>query len=417
MPERIVAIFGAGASRACGGVALRQVLPLAFERDGVKSESWYCSLTDFLNDVFSVANESYDLTERLPDLGLVLSVVDMVIEQGRGLISQKVDQDKGGRKISRRFWSLRDLLSIRETLDGLVIKTVLDAYLAQFQVQDKGPIALNQIKSVYPHELFLDHIYALDPGFALISLNYDLFLERAAMQHLNGLAMQADNRGAIAPIYNVSFELPYDEPACGRELHKLHGSMDWVCCSGCGRVRLFQTRDWLNKSGFVTDVVSDTRMHTLDDMSEVLLDPGQQFVCDDCGGGLRPMIIPPTLAKNYANSHIRRIWTHAERALRRATSLYFVGYSLPIDDIAVITVLKQNTQHIDRGKIHVIVPDKDAIDRYKSVFGPDINVKALTFESWIVDQCATAPVYREYQDYKAARQARLVTDARPESPA
>jgi NAD-dependent SIR2 family protein deacetylase len=400
--RKIVAVFGAGASRACGGLSLGEVLPKAFDREGIVDEPWHRLLTDFLSDVFGVSGPDFVQRTRQPDVGLLLSVIDMTIEQGRGLVSQSCP-----RPPSRGCWRPRDLVGIREILDGLIIKSVLDAYLKQFDAQKKE-IEMEEIKRLYPHEVFLDYLYGLDRNFSLISMNYDLFLERAAMQHLSGLKARGSGGTQTIPIYNVSFEAPYAEPSSGRQLHKLHGSMDWLYCTGCGRVQLYQTRQWLEAHRLNSEEGPDSRpVKTLNELSDMLLDPERQAKCEWCDGDLRPMIIPPTLAKNYANSHIRRIWSHAEAALRRADSLYFVGYSLPLDDIVVITAFKQNTQHIDRKEIVLILPeDRDAEKRYKTVFGQDIEVFNGTFEEWVARQAAEIPTFREYKHYEAAKRSR-----------
>ena len=346
--------------------------------------------------------DGWRISERLPDIGLVLRIVDLIIEQGRGLVSQG-----HGTHVSRPSWTLRDLVAVREQLDGLIIKAVLVAYLEQFAVQGQDAVALADVKTFYTHELFLDYLYRLDPQFGLISLNYDLFLERAATQHLAPLYAQPPAEQDATPAYNVPFEAPFVDNPSGRLLLKLHGSMDWGYCGGCGRVRLFQTQEWLAKQEGrqATGSLKDGVPTTLNQLAEILLDPYRAARCADCGGDLRPMIIPPTLAKNYANSHIRRIWSHAEHALRNATALWFVGYSLPVDDIVVITSLKQNTQHIRRDQIRVIVPDEAAAARYRSVFGPEIRVSASRFEEWVARHQDEIPTFRAYENYPAARAA------------
>ena len=61
------------------------------------------------------------------------------------------------------------------------------------------------------------------------------------------------------------------------------------------------------------------------------------------------------------------------------------GSRYPLDDIAVITALKQNTQHIDRRNIVLIEPKLDVVKRYWTVFGPDIILFEGTFQEWVVD--------------------------------
>src|SRR2546425_13182087 len=64
-------------------------------------------------------------------------------------------------------------------------------------------------------------------------------------------------------------------------------------------------------------------------------------MCPECKTRLRPILVTSTYRKDYRNPHLTRIWYEAERALQQANRVFFVGYSLPDDDVEVIYLLKR----------------------------------------------------------------------------
>jgi len=63
------------------------------------------------------------------------------------------------------------------------------------------------------------------------------------------------------------------------------------------------------------------------------LEPGQ---CATCSTELRRLLIAPTHLKDYRNPHLSVVWYEAQRMLRQAAKVVFIGYSLPNDDVEVI---------------------------------------------------------------------------------
>jgi hypothetical protein len=104
---------------------------------------------------------------------------------------------------------------------------------------------------------------------------------------------------------------------------------------------------------------------------------------------VRPILITPTHRKDYRNPHIARIWHRAERTLREADHVVFVGYSLPDDDIEVIYLLKRG---IIKPSRRVTVVEYDGEDRepeknptymrYRSLFG-DVDWRNKGFADYV----------------------------------
>lgn len=400
--KKVVAVFGAGASIAAGGIGLGQILPAAFAPANDEAQ-WRETLREFLQDVFGAPIDVDALRENLPDLGLVLSLVDLAVERAQGLVSVRGDQ----RQPHRKVWSLNELYDVREKLDGVIIATVLDCYVRQFELQERSILSEEAALLGFVHEMFLDYLFGLDANFRLISMNYDMFLERAAMQHLAWCKCPAYEEAAVSPNYDVAFEMPYVEPRSGRVVHKMHGSLDWAHCEGCGRISLYHTDQYARWRSQYAPGIHDTTEdgeRTLHSFSEELLEP-QATTCSECFSLLRPMIIAPTLIKNYSNGHIRHVWSHAERSLRDCNEIFFVGYSLPVDDIEFIAMLKRHTQRLSRQSIHVISPDTAAHARYRSVFGHDIDICNRPLQAWVQGKAEEIPTYEEYRRYRQSRLA------------
>lgn len=396
--EHVVAVFGAGASMAAGGVGVADIFRRGFTARWAKHSGWAKTLKAFLRDVFCVRDCDFDKCANLPDIILVLSLVDLAIDRGDALIAQHP-------RPKHKVWLHAHLIEVREKLEGLIIKSVLDPYLDQFRHQ-RSAITCEQAVGAFVHEIFLDYLHRQDPHFSLISMNYDMYLERAAMQHLEWLRSQTYDESVTSPTYSVAFEQPQRHRPGIRTLHKLHGSCDWAHCSGCGRISLLNTSRYLKERGLREEKL------TLESFMKQLLG-AKQAQCGRCGSMLRPVIIPPTLVKNYSNSHIRHVWSHAERELQRCTEIYFVGYAMAADDLEFISMLKRHTQDVDRDKIHVITPDEGAIWRYHSVFGRSIDIQLMRFEEWVAANCArTALDYCQY-----ARSRRKALSAHPRAAA
>jgi hypothetical protein len=123
--------------------------------------------------------------------------------------------------------------------------------------------------------------------------------------------------------------------------------------------------------------------------------------CPSCETLLRPLLIAPTHMKDYRNPHLTRVWFEAERVLRDATRVVFVGYSLPDDDVEVVYLLKRSLSRAPSPQVTVIEFDKDqphvdAVDhpagrRYRALFGPEIDWHACGLDQWLIDAPVPPP--------------------------
>jgi NAD-dependent SIR2 family protein deacetylase len=104
---------------------------------------------------------------------------------------------------------------------------------------------------------------------------------------------------------------------------KLHGSVDWMKCELCG---------WI--------VCND--VYSLQGVPYHSASYEQQDADNTCTCGhwpLRPVIIAPSFVRDIRDINILTIWKTAFEELRTADRWFLIGYSLPIDDYAVRSML------------------------------------------------------------------------------
>ncbi len=347
MLGRTVVVFGAGATKACGGPLTNEILPdlLALRRQLEREE--YLKLVErFLVENFNLPRTGRR-PEHFPPLPLVLSLVDTAVDRG----------DSFGRE-----WSTAQLRVVREGLEYGIFA------LLEYR-----------LRAILPHyKRFLGSLYAAAPeDVTLISLNYDIIAD-------NALPTIAEREGRLAlPDYccDIATEAYRQADKFGK-LIKLHGSLNWLYCPNCHRLDL-----GVAPSGRRTVKVLNSLY--LDDLNAKYGCHGSP--CSECGTFVRPVLITPTHLKDYRNPHIARIWYEAARALREAKHVIFVGYSMPEDDVEVIYLFKRGL--VDVKRVTVVeqagTGKGSALDvhpvgrRYRALFGDRVEWWPKGFSSWI----------------------------------
>src|SRR5262249_22198855 len=172
---------------------------------------------------------------------------------------------------------------------------------------------------------------ALDPARsdppAVISLNYDIIVDNAFVELSDCL-----------PDYgcDIDTKLYQQRPHWG-SLLKIHGSLNWSYCPGCDRLDL-----GVAESGRTYNMLEE--LYQSDRLDARYSCHG--FPCPQCQTFVEPVLITPTQLKDYRNPHVRKVWTLAEQALRRAERAIIIGYSLPDDDLDVIYLIKPALGHL-----------------------------------------------------------------------
>jgi hypothetical protein len=121
-------------------------------------------------------------------------------------------------------------------------------------------------------------------------------------------------------------------PIMSMLLLKLHGSLNWRVRHGhptpYATDAITHLEDWCTIPAYGDDLKKHGQL--LMPLAEQYLDP-------------EPFIVPPVLAKSdlVEQPVLRVIWSQAFDALKSATKVTFVGYSLPVTDIAAGTLFRE----------------------------------------------------------------------------
>jgi len=349
-----VVFLGAGATKACNGPLTDEILPGIYKRAKVSGTIWASQLVKFLEQEFHL--DAGSPKAQYPSLPLLLSLLDTALDRRQAFTPD---------------WSLSDVAELRRSIE-FGIYDLLEELL------QKGP--------TNNHWALLNRLYpALPEAPVVISMNYDLIADAAMMFLSEYRTAAGDVIVGRFPDYrcDVSTSSYRDNPQRFGTLLKLHGSLNWLCCSTCARLELGRSSGRLYIKILDSMIGPDLqRAFTLDG------DP-----CPVCNTILRPLMVAPSHLKIYRNPHLAQVWYEAERALRAATRVVFIGYSLPDDDVEVIYLLKRTLSRAAPPQITVV--DYDAVDpnrplgdhaagrRFRSLFGNGIDWHACGLDAWL----------------------------------
>ena len=179
-----------------------------------------------------------------------------------------------------------------------------------------------------------------------ISMNYDILLDRCLIA------------AGHPPNYQVEAFLDPPAKAVGTiPVFKLHGSLNWRVCEQC---------------------------HVLIDLQFDSVWPAS--ICGTCGSQrARPMLIRPTVLKDFKHRVWKEVWKWTGRELAKAEHWVFIGYSLPLADVWMLRLLTQSVRSggIKSRKISVVEPSGRVLERYRLLF-PQAERVAKTFEQYVM---------------------------------
>lgn len=214
---------------------------------------------------------------------------------------------------------------------------------------------------------------------SVITFNYDTLLE-ATIGWLNLWGpdpTDATNFNRVQP-HSLVGDLPPAMPVNGRRysdlyaesfrLHKLHGSTTWF-----GR----QTG-----SDDLYSIIRDDRM--IRGWAQL---PTKQTPPI---AGLENIIVPPIADKSqlYNNSTIATIWADAATALRNASTVALLGYSLPSTDYSAVALLGENVP--PEASVVIVNPDHEPIANRVAKILPSATIASLDSINDFVDSHESA---------------------------
>ena len=179
-----------------------------------------------------------------------------------------------------------------------------------------------------------------------VSFNYDTVVEKA-LENLGVRYTYGFSRGpgGDANFNGGTRSEPRGEPECV-ELFKLHGSVNWGLKAGPGRpLTLYRDYDSLRAA-----VDSDDAKPA-------------------------PVLLPPTWRKDFQGA-LSKVWDQAVEALRTATRVVILGFSMPETDLHFRYLIAAGLQdNISLREIVVGNPAPDAADRARALFRPEAPVR------------------------------------------
>jgi hypothetical protein len=277
-----------------------------------------------------------------------------------------------------------------ETIRGFSHQDIQDSYksLVQTIVQEfRRPLTDMDFTSS-PFPAFVDELIKKRHGngsnddqesdeFSIVSLNWDTILD-----HLLNTRGTTGDRKVVLDYGCYDYDLnnqPDHIPSIRRKgeglfnikLLKLHGSLNWVVCSCCGR--LFSDNDDAQPP-----------------VAPLTPTPTCRF-CSDVE--LENVVITPTLMKELAQNQLRNIWHNAFLVLQDCDRIVFVGYSFPMADFEFRYILLKSILGKQSLKIRVVLFPSDPCDgqalwrrdevqqRYSQFFGSNRDIKFKFLDS------------------------------------
>ena len=195
----------------------------------------------------------------------------------------------------------------------------------------------------------------------VISLNYDTLVERAAAMISTGENehLSADQ---LYPV-QLTISTRRDAMVFGSSevdtftLFKLHGSTNWYY-SGAAE----STGEVIYYTG----------------CSPWGADPSMEQREKKAVSDKVPLIVPPTTEKVrfFQHESLKRTWTRAVMSLYEAKTIFVMGYSLPMTDLAVRLFLHEGGQGSETKKdLYIVNPDCRVADRYRELLGQAYDIK------------------------------------------
>jgi NAD-dependent SIR2 family protein deacetylase len=323
--KRAIVFVGAGASRACGYPVTADILPrvIASLENGE-----FLSGKMFDEPIQKHAKPLVHMLRLLvpqtsgyvPQITEVLSILDHCIASGEELFPE-----------SRDVLKLSDARWLLERAMARVIRR------------------MHPKREAVPLDI-MRWIRGLRRKFdvSILSTNYDFSLDRVLFQEMGNW-----DRNYLKTDFGFTWrdpddgELVHPSPNALLRLYKLHGSLNWLGCNRCGNIY----------------VSFERTLVTLADGT------GKWSKCE-CGYmPLRAVLVAPSFVRQYRDRNLLSVWRAAAEALRLADEWFFIGYSLPTEDVAIRALLLRALLSRSKAPRTIVVSASlDALDRYRQLF-------------------------------------------------
>jgi hypothetical protein len=319
------------------------------------SDSLGDSMDEFLDTYFGVRRKAK--TKKYPRLEDVLSLLDFAVmgKRNLGLFLAYDDARALRSQIQRALVTVFDdalRVGVNDDCNRFFVK------LQQLRQVTSKPAVISTNYDLVADNMLMLHLGSCNYGFAVRRVLDDSDLQRDDVRR-GGVRGEADRTWHFGSATGRANDGYYHI--------KLHGSLNWLYCPRCDEV----------------DITAGEKG------AAWALTPGLRCGNQNCTAPYEPLIVDPTMYKLYDNRLLRESRDLAERILRGAKLIVFIGYSLPEADYDLRCLLVRavaNNLLADRSPLLVIddaLEDKESPrdrnsirateQRYKSLFGKKVK--------------------------------------------
>ena len=304
------------------------------------------NIKSFINSLFKRSNPPAD--------NQIWNLLDYIVQQGKSPSAN---------------YNVEKISELRDNLLELIIR------------EFKHSLNLhNVINNTY--QTFVGLANALELPPSIISTNYDIFIDNALIEykHFNyGTKLRypfstiaRNNRYPIRGCKRPEITGQMELNTGSIKLLKIHGSLNWLYCKKCDEV----------------DIIVGDKLDA-DDLRDLY--------CGNisCTNRYEPLLITPTMFKNYENRIIKATWDYAEKELMSAENIVFIGYALKDEDYQIRCLLMNAllSRNSEYSKIVVIerkpkdIKDeqwlKDNVEsKYNDLYGK-VDFRPIGFSKYI----------------------------------
>lgn len=295
MRQKTLFIYGAGASKADHAPLQNEMFSEIFEL--LESVNDYQNVyldQDFIKEMKNFLYKLYPINKEQVD-----HINYPTFEEVMGLIHFAIIRDESFKGIS-----YNKLKSYSESLTALIAIILQEKLRRTPKINRRFLEYLytsfhkncNKIEKDKANKIFMNQ-------FSFLNINYDILLDNA----LSDLDIK----------YGVKYDYCFEIKSRfnGLELFKPHGSLNWLLCNSCGKIK-----------------IGDYEKIALRYYKSILERSINRENCN-CGGTLSPLIIPPSFFKELRNKTIQKILINLENHLKKVSNLIFIGYSFPDADL------------------------------------------------------------------------------------
>ena len=319
-----------------------------------------------MGDVFLLgAGFSRAVSAKMPTMKELYEELRPLIGQVDGFSQEAYEHADNNVETLLSYYAIRspcdDSIEVlrKQRVAEILVRKIADHLWTQEELGDRDGLNPNGKKLVDKWNKQRSHV---------LTANYDTLVERMDNAMLNNAAL------SLYPIVITSAlsRRGYDPRSLvetnSLTLYKLHGSISW-----------YKSADE-SRSSPIYGVSSE----------DAMFDVGGNLSGDlKLVGDKRRFIVPPVLDKSTLLSHesICNLWWQAKSyALRGASNLYVIGYSLPETDIAMQTLLWEGRRSeqgdpLNKIRLYVVDIDKKVVPRYKKMLGAYYEVDD-TYAGW-----------------------------------